>query len=766
MTLHAAVVLLAAAPADRSFVEQYCVACHNTQIKTADLALDRALEDGVVETSDTWEEVVRRLRARQMPPAGMPRPEESEYETALASLEEQLDGAARANPNPGRTDTFRRLNRTEYRNAIRDLLALDVDVSELLPKDELSLGFDNITVADLSPTLLDRYVSAAEKISRLAVGRAGRTPDGRTVRLPPDLTQEEHIDGLPLGTRGGAVIRHTFPVDGEYEIKVRLARDRNEHVEGFREPQEVELLLDRKLLQTFPMLPPRTPGEHANADEHLRVRLAVKAGPHDVGATFRKKPSSLLETARQPYEAQFNFYRHPRTQPAIYSVSITGPFTHTGVSETPSRERIFSCRPTSEVQQDACAERILLRLARLAFRRPVESRDIAKPLALFREARDAEDDFEAGIEMGLAAILVSPEFLFRVERDPPDCEPGEAYEISDLELATRLSFFLWSSIPDDALLRSAEKGDLRDPEIFDGHIRRMLADERSRSLVDNFAAQWLHLRNLQSIRPDMRLFPDFDDNLRQAMRRETEMLVETVIREDRSVLDLLSSDYTFVNERLAKHYGIPNIYGDRFRRVDLPGGSRRGGLLRHGSVLTVTSYATRTSPVIRGKWVLENILGIPPPPPPPNVPTLEENEAARNAKTLRERLAAHRDNAACRGCHQLMDPVGFALENYDAVGRWRTEDGGHPIDSSGGLPDGSTIEDAAGLERALLRRPDVFAGALAEKLLTFGLGRGVEAYDGPAIRQAVRDAAEDDFRFSALVGGIARSVPFQMRRPR
>ena len=763
-----AVPSMGAAPSPSSptvtLVDQYCVACHNTTAKTADLALDAVSEAEVFANTDVWEKVVRRLRARQMPPAGMPRPEESVYASAVASLESALDRLAAEDPNPGRTDTFRRLNQTEYRNAIRDLLALDVDVTTLLPSDESSHGFDNVTVGELSPMLLERYVSAAEKISRLAVGRPPRSPGGDTIQVPPDLTQEKHIEGLPLGTRGGVVVPYTFPLDAEYEISIRLARDRNEHIDGLRDPQQVELLLDRKRLRLFTIERPPRGEDHHQADRHLRTRVFVEAGPHEIAATFLKRPTALLETERKPYEARFNFYRHRRTQPAVYSVSVLGPYEAKGPGETPSRERIFGCRPGRESEEDACARQIIRTMMRRAYRRPVTDADLARPFNFYRQAR-ARDGFEAGIEMTLRALLVSPEFLFRVEQDPAGVTPGAAYRVSDLQLASRLSFFLWSSIPDDELLDAAIEGELRNPAVLEEQVRRMLADERAESLVTNFAAQWLYLRNLESIRPDMRRFPDFDENLRRALRKETELFFGSVLREDRSVLDLLDADYTFVNERLAKHYGIPNVYGSRFRRIALDDGSRRGGLLRHGSILTVTSYPTRTSPVIRGNWVLDNLLGIPPPPPPANVPALEDNKVAADLP-MRERLAAHRDNPACSGCHQLMDPVGFALENYDAVGRWRTADMGSPIDASGGLPDGSEFEGVEGLQQALLSRPEVFAGVLTEKLLTYALGRGVEHYDAPAVRGILRAAKEDDFRFSSIIMGVVSSTPFQMRRAR
>ena len=759
------------AEAHRAFVDTYCLGCHNNRAKTAGLELDTINARELDENWEAWEKVVRKLRARQMPPAGMRRPDEPTYKAALASLEASLDRLGAATPNPGRTDTFRRLNRTEYHNAIRDLLGLEVDVASLLPSDSSSYGFDNVTVGNLSPTLLERYVSAAEKISQLAVGRPGRSPGGSTIRIPPDLTQEEHLDGLPVGTRGGALVPYTFPADGQYEIKIRLARDRNEHVEGLTETHELELLLDRERVQVFTVEPAPLreeiasqyqPSQH-NLDDHLKIRFPVEAGPHTLGVTFLKKPSVLLETARQPYEAHFNYYRHPRIQPAIYSISIIGPYDAQGPGETPSRRRIFACRPANPSDEEDCAKRILATLMRRAYRRPVTHEDLQNPFELYRKVR-AEKGFEAGIEMALAAVLVSPEFLFRIEQDPAGLAPHTAYRISDLELASRLSFFLWSSIPDDELLDVAIRGDLNKPAVLERQVRRMLADSRSLNLVTNFASQWLHLRNLESMTPDMRIFPDFDDNLRQAFRRETELFFESILREDRSVLDLLRANYTFVNERLAKHYGIPRVYGSRFRRITFEEDSTRGGLLRHASILMVTSYPTRTSPVIRGKWILGNILGVPPPPPPADVPDLAENKTGGKALSMRDRLAEHRANAACASCHRLMDPIGFALENYDAIGRWRTVEAGVPVDTSGKLFDGTKFDGIAELEDVLLRRPELFVNTVVEKLLIFATGRGVEYYDGPAIRKIIREARAEDDRFSSLIVGIVNSRPFQMRR--
>jgi hypothetical protein len=760
----------------KRFVTQHCLKCHNSDDKSGGLTLEVVNPEDVGAHPRIWEKVVRKLGARQMPPAGRPRPDERAYDSVVAALETALDRAAAARPDPGRTPTLRRLNRTEYQNAIRDLLALDVDAAALLPADEANHGFDSAPLGDLSPTLLDRYITAAQKISRLVVGRAPKTPDSETFRTRPDLTQEGHVEGLPLGTRGGLLIRYTFPQDGEYDIQVWLTRDRNEHVEGLREPHELEVLLDRKRVTSFTVKPPARGEGHAKVDAHLKARLTLTAGPHDLGVTFPKNPFDLPETKRQPYQAHYNLHRHPRLSPAVYQVSITGPYKAKGHGETPSRRRVFTCRPPltptplpagergrgEGADEEACATKILSTLLRRAYRRPVEKVHLDKALKFYRQGRK-DGDFDAGIETALSAVLVNPQFLFRVERDPPGVAAKTAYRVTDLDLASRLSFFLWSSIPDDELLDLAERNELRKPEVFEKQVRRLLADDRSRTLATNFAAQWLHLRNLDSIIPDLRLFPDFDDNLRQAFRQETELLFESVVREDRSVLDLLKADYTFLNERLAKHYGIPHIYGNRFRRVELGADRQRGGLLRHGSILTVTSYATRTSPVVRGKWILENLLGTPPPPPPPDVPSLRENTVAANL-SIRERLAEHRTNAACASCHRLIDPVGFSLEQFDAVGRWRTLEDGRPVDAAGGLPDGSEFEGVAGLEKALLRRPELFVRTLTEKLFTFALGRAPEESDAPAIRRIVREARANNYRFSSLILGLTTSIPFQMRK--
>ena len=759
----AATALAASLPAPvKAAVGRYCLDCHDGDVTKGNLDLGKILSDDLQTHSVEWERVVRKLAARQMPPIGKDRPAEKEFEHLVATLGSSLDQLAAKKPNPGRTDPFHRLNRTEYRNAIRDLLDLEIDAATLLPKDDASHGFDNLTGGDLSPTLLNRYISAAEKISRLAVGSPISRPNGDTYRLKPDLTQEEPVANLPLGTRGGTLIRHTFPRDGEYEIQIRLTRDRNEMVEGLHETHELEVLLDRDTAARFQVSPPKGNRDYETVDAHLKARVPVKAGLHEVGVTFIKNSSSLVETQRDPYQARYNMHRHPRLSPAIYQVSVTGPYASQEAGETASRRKLFVCYPKNPGEETACAERIVSAFVRRAYRRPVVAADWAKPLKFYHEAKEA-GGFEAGIGSALSAVLVSPEFLFRIERDPADVAPETTYPISDVELASRLSFFLWSSIPDEELLGIAQRGELHRPKVLESQVRRMLADPRSSSLVENFAAQWLHLRNLESFTPDLRLFPDFDDNLREAFRRETELHFEALLREDRVVLDLIKTDHTFLNERLAKHYGIPNVYGSRFRRVALDSESRRGGLLRQGSILTVTSYATRTSPVIRGHWLLGNLLGTPPPPPPANIPNLKENTVSETLP-MRARLSAHRANAACASCHDLMDPVGFALENFDAIGRWRLTENGLPIDASGGLPDGSRFTGVTGLEDALLKHPELFVGTLTEKLLTFALGRGMSENDAPAVRRIVRDAQRDGNHFSSIVLGIVKSSPFTLRK--
>ena len=757
----------------RATLDRYCVTCHNQRLVTAGLKLDDADVANPGEGAEIWEKVVRKLRTGMMPPPNLPQPSTEDRQGLVSWLETSLDKAAASKPNPGRTETLRRLNRTEYQNAIRDLLSVDIDAASLLPADESGHGFDNVTVGDLPPALLDRYISAAQKISALAIGSTQTSLQSDIIRVAPDVTQEGHVSGLPIGTRGGVLIPYTFAQNGEYDIQIYLARGYSGDIDGLKdtEPHEIKLLLDRTPIGEFTIQRPAN-GDDAFIDKNLKIRVPVAAGPHQVAVTFLKESSSLIETARQPLQSRFNERRSPRITPAISQVSVTGPYGPQGADNTPSRRRIFVCRPAfakgsgetglSTADETACAKKILSTLMRRAYRRSISEADVERPMAFYREGK-SEHGFDAGIGKALSAVLINPEFLFRVEADPDKTAAGTAYRISDLELASRLSFFLWSSLPDDALLDSAIRGELRRPDVLDKHVRRMLADPRSYNLASNFAGQWLRLRNLTSVDPNVRLYPDFDDNLRQAFRQETELFVDSVVREDRSVLDLLKTDYTFLNERLAKHYGIPNVYGSRFRRVELGRDSKRGGLLRQGSILAVSSYATRTSPVLRGVYVLSNIVGAPPPPPLPNVPALDGNVPAN--LPVRERMAAHRANPVCANCHRTIDPVGFTLENFDAVGRWRDNEGDSgAIDVSGTLPGLGDVNGVAGLEEALLRRPELFATTLTEKLLTFALGRGVEYYDAPAVRKILRDAQPGGYHFSSLILGIVHSAPFQMRR--
>ena len=750
----------------RQFLDRYCATCHNEHLKSGGLSLAQVDLSRVGVQPELWEKVARKLHTGVMPPPGMPQPPDADRHAILTWLETSLDAVAAANVNPGRTETLRRLNRTEYQNAIRDLLALDIDAGSLLPADESGHGFDNVNVGDLSPTLLNRYISAAQKISRLAVGTTQSSLINDTILLPADLTQEDQLPGLPIGTRGGVSTSYTFAQDGEYDIQISLMRDLAGIVSGLRDPRphEMLVLLDREPVQTFTISKASIGNEIFN-EKPLKARITVKAGPHHLAVTFVKEGSSLVETPRQPTESRFNDRRYPRTAPAIDQISVTGPYAPKGAGDTPSRRRLFVCRPAGpdKVQEERCAGEILSTLMRRAYRRPIAKADVDEPMAFYRQGR-AEGDFDMGITTALAAVLTNPEFLFRVESDPRKIGTNGVYRISDLDLASRLSFFLWSSIPDDELLDAAIRGKLSQPGELEKQARRMLADRRSFNLATNFAGQWLRLRNIDAVNPSANIFRDFDDNIRQAFRQETELFFDSVLREDRSVRTFIKADYTFLNERLAKHYGIPNVYGSRMRRVTLAPESRRGGLLRQGSVLSVTSYATRTSPVLRGVLVLRNIFGAPPPSPPPNVPALDESTVAANLP-MRQRLAAHRNNAACASCHRTIDPVGFSLENFNAVGQWRdleVED--QPVDASGAIPGDKEFRGIDGLEGALLRRPELFVATLTEKLLTFALGRGVDYYDAPAVRKIVRDAAKDDYRFSSIILGIVKSVPFQMRR--
>lgn len=743
----------------------YCMDCHDSATRKGDFSLESLNVKNPAANPEEWERVIRKLSHRQMPPVGETRPDEAGYTTVLVHLQSSLDRAATERPNPGRVETFRRLTRTEYHNAIRDLLDLEIDASALLPKDDSSHGFDNVTVGELSPTLLERYLAAAKKIGQVALGRPVLAPQGEMLQVPVDLTQEDEIDGLPPGTRGGAVAKFNFPVDGEYDIQLRLARDRNDKVEGLHGNSDLDLLVDGVPVTRFEVISPGARASQQDVDKNLIKRMPIKAGAHEISATFPRTSKTLLESERAPTLARFNMDRHPRLQLALYSISVVGPYNPGGHGDTASRRRIFPAYPANPGQEDTTAKQVISQLARRAFRRPVTDQDIAGPMHFYSETK-AKEGFEAGIEMALRSILVSPNFLFRVEPPPAGVAVGAIYRVPDLQLASRLSFFLWSSIPDDELLRVAEQGRLSDPKMLAAQTRRMLKDSRSQALIDSFASQWLYLRNVDLARPDARLFMDFDENLRTAMRRETELFCLSILREDRSTLDLLRANYTFLNERLAKHYGIPHVYGSEFQRVELTPGERPGGLLNQASILTVTSHANRTSPVVRGNWILGNLLGTPPKPPPPDVPQLKEKNAAGENLTMREQMAAHRANPACASCHNLMDPIGFALENYDAIGRWRTTDAGKPlVDTVGRLPDGTEFHNAQELQQAILKRPELFVGTVTEKLMIYALGRGLEYYDEPAVRKIVQQSSSDDYRFTTLVLGVVQSAPFQLKAP-
>jgi mono/diheme cytochrome c family protein len=771
-------------PDPRSLVDQYCIACHNDRLKTGGLSLQGLPIDG---NAETWEKVIRKVRAGMMPPAGAKRPERAALDAFAGSIETTIDRAAVANPNPGRAP-LHRMNRVEYENAIRDLLALEVDSSILLPADDSSHGFDNIAdVLGVSPSLLERYVAAAAKISRLAVGERDAAPAQVTYSVKGDLSQNQTLEGMPLGTRGGTAITHNFPVDGEYSIRLALLKLSFGQVFGEgAEGEEIEVTLNGQRVKLFkldevPMFFMReSKGSHPakpqptdpieervkmTPDIRLEFKLKVKAGPQTLGVAFLNKSNVINEDlVRRPVSSTYDVFIGMQygytTAPHLSRVVITGPYNASGLGDTPSRRRVFTCNPRT-AEETACARQIISSLVRRAYRRVPTDADVDPLIAFYQEERNKAGNFEAGIEMALRRILADPEFIFRFEPPPAGVAPQTAYRVSDTELASRLSFFLWSSIPDEELLKLAIDGKLHQPAVLERQTRRMLADPKSRSIVTNFANQWLFLRELKNANPDVTIFPDFDDNLRQAFQRETEMLFESVIREDRSVLDLLDSDYTFVNERLARHYGIPNIYGPDFRRVPVPNDARRG-LLGHGSLQLVTSNPNRTSPVMRGKWILENLIGTQAPLPPPDVPPLEEKPTA-TAKSVRERIEQHRASPACAGCHKIMDPIGLAMENFDAVGRWRTSDEGVAIDASGQLVDGTPLNGPSSLRKAMLDRQDVFVAAMTEKLMMYGVGRETKYYDMPAVRSVMRDAAKNRYRLSDLILGVVKSAPFQMK---
>lgn len=733
----------------RTLIDRYCGACHNEELETASLRLDTIDIANVSEDAEVWESVVHKLRTGVMPPPDKPQPPSGARSALLSWLVTSLDEASAADPNPGQP-AIHRLNRAEYTNAIRDLLALEIDSRSFFPADGGDFGFDNIADSlTVSPMLLERYMAAASKISRLAIGDPALRPSVQTYKVSKLLFQDDRMsEQLPFGSRGGIAIRHHFPLNADYVIKVNIG------IPGGA-PQELEVRVDGVRIALFQL-------GGSTSKEDLEVRFPANAGTRLIAISFLKRtlaPEGVAPRS-QPRGSVLGVLGGA---PGVTDFEIAGPYDATQVEYSPSRQRIFVRRPASREDEEACAKEILSTLARRAYRRPVTDDDVQTLLSFYEDGR-IEGGFEVGIQWALERLLVDPEFLFRIEVDPVDPTPATAYYLSDHELASRLSFFLWSSIPDDELLEVAELGELKDPAVLKRQVQRMLADARSEALVTNFASQWLYLRNMRAVTPDVNLFPEFDDNLRLAMQRETELFFSSQLREDRSVVDLLTADYTFLNERLARHYGIPGIYGSRFRRVTLDDPNRRG-LLGQASILTVTSYATRTSPVRRGKWVLENILGSPPPAPPANVPALPEASESVQATTVRARMEQHRKDPVCASCHVKMDPLGFALENFDGVGRWRAigEDG-LPLDSTGTLPDGTTFHGPAELREMLVSQPEEFVTNVTHKLLTYALGRGVEYYDQPAIRKITRDAAPDDYRWSSIILGIIESMPFQMRR--
>jgi hypothetical protein len=750
-------------------VGKYCLECHDAAGREAGLSLEDVDLNNIAAHPELIETVARKLRGRQMPPPGGPRPDLETYDGFAAYLERRLDEPALESPDPGKA-SIHRLNRTEYGNAVRDLLALKVDASEFLPADDEGYGFDNIAdVLRVSPSLLEQYLAASAKIAALAVGDPEAPAVTAVYRAPSDLAQAVHVEGMPLGTRGGIKISHYFPLDAEYEFDVFLLRNIVGYMTGLEWAHELEIAVDGERIFLS-----QVGGEADNAmsdknmsaaaneiDARLRTRAFVTAGPHDVTVAFLERSAAETHEPLELHTRNLDL-QDMNGLPVVDYVNVRGPFNPVGPGDTPSREKIFTCRPADDATARVCATEILSTLARHAYRRQPAEQDIATLLS-FYDSGAARAGFDAGIESALRVILTSPKFLFRDEPDPAGVAPGSLYALDDSALASRLAFFLWSAPPDDELLDLAVQGKLSDERVFDQQIDRMLADPRSSAIVENFVGQWLFLRNLQSARPDTEEFPDFDDNLRRAMRRETELLFEHIMRENLPVNELLTADYTFVNERLARHYGMPEVYGSNFRKVPVTDEARRG-LLGHGSILTVTSYPNRTSPVLRGKFVLENVLGAPPPPPLPNVPALPDNENGKVARTLRERLAEHRANPVCATCHDVMDPIGLGLENFDAVGKWRTREPGGAIDAHGQLADGTQISGAAELRQALTANPEQFARVFTDKLLTYALGRGLEAGDMPTVRHIVREAADDDYRFASIVKGIATSVPFRMRR--
>ena len=749
----------------RALLDQYCVTCHSDGARQGDLSLEGVDLAEPSAHAETLEKVVRKLRAGLMPPPRRPRPDESTVTAFVTGLEAAIDSAAARAPNPGRP-VLHRLNRTEYANVVRDLVGLEVDGETLLPPDDMSQGYDNMSdVLTVSPALLESYISAAGKISRLALGDAEATPMVETYVVPQAVSQMRHVPGAPFGTRGGTVVTHNFPADGEYLFRLSFYYSSIGPIFGDNMPAEgeqIEVSVDGERVALLDF------DRKLRATEDLRTPpIRLTSGPHVVSAAFVERASGPVQDFVMPFEralADLSTGHFPGLTglPHLRNLGIDGPYDVTGISETASRERVLSCRPATGAEETPCAREVVRRLARQAFRRPVTESDVDRLIGLYDTAR-AGGGFEAGIRLALQAILADPEFVFRFERTPDGVRAGSSYRVSDVELASRLSFFLWSSMPDEPLLAAAEQGRLAAPTELERQVTRMLADPRAEALSTNFASHWLHLQNLRDAHPDVYLFPDWDENLNRSMRRETELFFDSVVREDRSVRDLLNADYTFVDQRLATHYGVPNVIGNRFRRVDVTD-ERRRGLLGHASVLTLTSVPNRTSPVIRGAWVLDVLLGTPPPRPPADVPPLEENEAGERHLSVRERTMEHRANTFCASCHNVIDPVGFALENFDAVGAWRTRDSGFPVDPSGTIYDGTPVDGPVSLRQFLLRNEDLFLTNFAKNLLMYANGRVFQPYDMPAVRAIVRDAERQDHRFSAYVMGIVTSTPFQMRR--
>ncbi|SPF52796.1 conserved exported hypothetical protein [Candidatus Sulfopaludibacter sp. SbA4] len=759
-----------AASPERALVTRYCFGCHNDSLKSGDMSLAKLDVAHPDQSAELAEKVIHKLRAGMMPPPGLPRPDAPALKAFVASLETPIDQAAALHPNPGRP-ALHRLNRTEYANSIRELLEVDVDVTALLPTDDMSHGFDNMAdVLTISPALMEGYIRAAGKISREAVGDPAALPLTTTYSIPRVLAQTRHIDGTPIGTRGGMAVVHDFPADGEYTFKLGFYYSPTGPLFGMNQGkgQEIEVAVNGERVALIEINPSMTLAKDGIKTPPIKVR----AGPQRISASFPQKFDGPIEDEYRMVEQSLvdvsvGALPGMTTLPHLHELSITGPVKAAGVSNTPARRKIFTCRPVSGDEEIPCAKQILSALARAAYRRPVTANDLEGLLSFYQSARN-QADFDAGIRTAIQAIIANPEFVFRFERDPANVVSGKNYRISDLELAARLSFFLWSGPPDEQLIALASQSKLRDPVVLEKQVRRMLADPRSNALSSTFASQWLHLQNLKIVNPDLFLFPDFDKGLANSMLQETELLFDSIMREDRNVVDLLTADYTFVDERLAKHYGIPNVLGSRFRRVPLTD-PNRFGILGHGSILTLTSTAIRTSPVQRGKYVMEVLLGTPPPPPPKDVPALPENAESRTghvAKPLsvRERMEQHRANATCAGCHKLMDPIGFALENFDAVGVWRTNDSGFRIDSSGQMFDGAKLNGPASLREALVNRSDAYISTFTENLLAYGLGRVLEYTDMPVVRGIAREAARNNNRFSSFVLGIVKSTPFQMRR--